>query len=189
MMRPFPARALLGLLCLLLSACSYHSAPADNRDFIAVTSLADLSGIYRNYGEGEAGSRGIPLSQLIWPKDDNSLAHTEIDAIEVRPLGDKALLIRALGAGGGTLREQTFVAGEDFKLVDGRIRLSREFNLLSSGPGDPLVGPRYGEIEIGLDQAGHGKFRSSFVGGGLIFLMLPVAISSNDELRFTRIGE
>jgi hypothetical protein len=188
MMRPFPARALLGLLCLLLSACSYHSVPPDNRDFIAVTSLSDLAGVYRNASEGEAGSKGLSLSQLIWPKHDSSLAHTDIDAIEVRPLGDNALLIRALGAA-GTLREQTFVAGEDFRLVDGRIRLSREFNILSSGPGDPLVGPRYGEVEIGLDQAGHGKFRSSFIGGGLIFLMLPVAISSNDELRFTRISE
>jgi hypothetical protein len=172
----------------LLSACSFSQAPAGNVDFARLTRLDDFNGRFLNHGEGAPGTNPVPLSSIIWPAGDSHLNHAEIVSIEVQAIGETALQVRAIGAH-GPLREQVFVAGRDFNLVDGRIRIHRAFNLLSGGAGDPLVGPRYEELEIGLDEAGHGKYKSSFTGAGLVFLMVPVAVSGTDEVRFPRIAE
>jgi hypothetical protein len=190
--RPGIAIASCGLAALVAAGCVFSSAPPDNLDFAPVTDLRQLDGRYRNRGQGAPGEAPRFLSVLVLPTAVG-VDHASIAVVEVRATDASTLTVRALGAEGAVVSEGTFVAGRDFSLEEGRLRLSHRWALLSYSPeyapDDPLVGPRSETVELGLDLRGHGKYRSRFTGGGLVYLIVPVFFRDVTDVRFERIGD
>ena len=168
----------------------FSSAPPDNADFAAVTDLHQLDGRYRNRGQGAPGDAPRWLSALLFART-STLDHPGIDVVELRATDATTLTVRALDAQGAAVAEGTIVAERDFTFADGRLHLSHRWALLSFSPeyapDDPLVGPRTETVELGLDQRGQGKYRSSFTGGGLVYLLFPVFIRDVSDVRFERL--
>lgn len=50
----------------------------------------------------------------------------------------------------------------------------------------PVV--QFESVELGLDKKGNGKYQQEGATAGLVFLILPIAIGSNDEIRFIRLS-
>lgn len=181
------------LILLALAGCVFwtKSGPPDDADFARVAEVRDFDGVYRNRGvagDGDATPTEVFLSGLIWP-GEMKLDHPGVETVDFRAVDDGVVRVRALGSDGAVRRESTFVEGRDFVLERGRVRIRRESALLSHSPDDPLVGPRVEQIVLGLDELGQGRSRSTFRGAGLIYLILPVAISTTDEVRFERVAE
>ncbi|HSQ01519.1 MAG TPA: hypothetical protein VL049_30215 [Candidatus Dormibacteraeota bacterium] len=174
----------------MAAGCSFSSAPPDDVDFAAVTDLHQLDGRYRNRGQGAPGDAPLLLSALVFPTD-TALAHAAIEVLEVRATSPDTLTVRAIGAQGVVVTEGTFVAGRDFTLDEGRVRIGHRWAPLSyspeHAPDDPLVGPRTETVELGIDRRGQGKYRSSFTGAGLVYLIVPIAFHQAREVRFERI--
>jgi hypothetical protein len=145
-----------------------------------------VAGSYRNRGTG--GSGQVTLSALIWP-NQTELDHDAIDVVEVVADGASALVVRARGPQGAVIEERRFVEGEDFRLERGRIQIRRKAAGLSQAVDDPLVGPRVETTELGIDVGGHGKYRRSLRGAGLVYLIVPVVVGDVEEVRFERIEE
>jgi len=165
----------------------HNSGPTGSPAFGHVEAIGDLEGVYKNSGEGGAGSQPVYLSALIWPNAAD-IDHAAVSAIEVKVSGNHTLCVRALGKA-GIEKEDTFVEGKDFVLNAGRIRLKQVVGIAGFKVGEPLVGPYYESVEIGLDERGHGKYRQRFSAAGLAFVVIPIAIGGSDEVRFVKIGE
>lgn len=186
------AIASAGLAALLATGCVFSSAPPDDVDFAALTDLRQLDGRYRNHGEGETGAPPVFLSAVLFAAEP-ALDHAAVEIVELRASDAEALAARAVGAQDVVIAERTLVAGRDFALAEGRLRLSRRSALLGYSPSeqtpdDPLVGPRSESAELGLDRRGDGKYRSRFVGGGLVYLIFPVYIHDTTDIRFPRLS-
>ena len=172
------------VLYILVSGCSYHSAPPDNVDFLPVESLREFEGVFRNLGERDSDRQPVYLSSLIWKSGD--ITHSVVTAVEVTVLDADTLVVKAL-RDGSIEKEETFVRGRDFRIHHGRIQLTKRWALLNYGAGDVLVGPRYESSELGLDAKRDGKFSSRGAGAGLIFLLFPFAFHGTEEVRFSRL--
>ena len=77
------------------------------------------------------------------------------------------------------------VVGRDFEIRNGQISIRRDVSVVN----DVLIGPVYETISLGLDAGKNGKLRSTTVGGGLVFLFLPLAVSDTSDVRFERIAD
>jgi len=171
---------------MLLGGC-VTSGPSDSATFGHIEAIGDLEGTYRNLGEGGGGTRPVYLSALIWP-DAADIDHAAVVAVEVKASGSDTLCVKALGKD-GTEKEGAFVEGKDFVVDAGRIRLKQVAGIAGFKVGEPLVGPYYESIEIGLDERGHGKYRQRFSAAGLAFLVIPIAVDGSDEVLFVKIGD
>jgi len=175
----------------LIAGCVIHTEPENNLDFQETSQLAELEGVYKN--------KGVPsgfLSQKIWPditkvipdiKNVMTLdtGHEDIEFIEVISTSN-SLLVKAI-SNGCSIYKQTYILGEDFEITDGKIVIHRESHLLSRGSGDVLFGPSYEDISIGIDAGKHGKSRSTGYSAGLVFMIIPVAISESYDIRYERV--
>jgi len=182
--------ALIPLLTLVVlqSGC-INFGPKDNVDFGQIESITDLEGVYQNAGEEDNKyadpARPTYLSSIIWPKAKD-FNHKAVETIAVRAVGHDTLVVKAIG-NGKTIKEGTFVEGKDFILRSGRIQL--EWHLLPGhGAGNPLIGIYYEDIDLGLDQRGHGKFRVSGALAGLIYV-IPMVLGGYDDVRFVKISD
>lgn len=172
------------LFCLLLNGCIFRSAPPENVGFQPVENLKEFEGIFQNLGERNPKDQPVYLSYLIWKSRD--VPHSAITTIEVKVPDADTLIVRAF-RDDQIEKEDTLIRERDFKIRDGRILLNRQWALLNYGADDPTVGPRYEIYEIGLDAKGDGKYRSHAAFAGLVFLLIPVAFSDTDEVRFVRL--
>jgi hypothetical protein len=172
----------------MLSGC-FATGPSNNLPFNDSANLKSLEGVYQNVGETDPKS--IPancpdcrrrLSEIIWP-GDKSLDNKTIDAIEVRNTEEETLTVKALEKG-KVKRENLFVNGRDFTFKSGRIHLKTKVFLA-----DPVIGPGWQTIEIGLDSNDNGKYREGGGAAGLGFFVIPVAVSGTDDIRFVRISK
>lgn len=175
------------LLAFLLSGCSVVSGPREKINFSSTSSLANLSGLYKNEGDP-----GQSLSQILFgyppiknTGENKTVDHKSITHIAVKVMHNR-VMVRAI-QGDCYAYEREFVEGEDFDITDGEIVLTRKVSLLSRGPDDVLVGPTYEKVVFGLEKEGHGVYRSQVYGGGLVFLLFPVAFKELDEVRFERV--
>lgn len=173
-------------LVLLLGGC-ITTGPTDNVGFGKIETIKELEGVYQNLGEREQGAPPIYLSQVIWPKT-GGIAHAAIATIEVRSMSPSTLMVRA-SSKDGVEKEDTFVEGKDFEIHSGRIRLKQSFRIAGFRSGDPIVGPLYERAELGLDRTAHGKFRTQGGFVGLVYMLIPLAIGGNEEVRFVRIDK
>ena len=181
-------RILLLSFILLLLGC-FATGPVNNLEFNNNVSLKSLEGVYQNIGESDPKS--IPancsdcfrlLSWIIWPSDKN-IDHKTIDAIEVRNTAENILTVRALEKG-KIKKESLFVDGRDFAFKSGRIHLKTKVFLA-----DPVLGPGWQTIEMGLDSNGNGKYREGGGIAGLGFLIIPITVVGTDDIRFVRISK
>jgi hypothetical protein len=174
------------LICLglFISGCVVLSAPVGNSDFDYIETLDQLEGKYQNLGEGGTESIEFYLSRLIWPREAD-FDHEIIDTIEVLNVHKNTLIVRAVSEG-IILKQNKFIEGEDFVMVDGRIRLKQDATFLGMR-GEPIVGPYYESLELGVDQRGQGKLRQLSAGAALIYLAIPVGGVGKTDVRFPRI--
>ncbi len=175
---------ILYLMCVLTYACA--TVPSNNVDFATIESVYDLEGSYRNQGEQKAGEYlPVMLSAVIWPKE-STLKHKEIKLIKVRALDSTSIVVSAISEN-KIEKEETFIEGKHFTLTKGRIRLRHGFGLHGATAEDPLAGPYYGSVELGIDQKGQGKLMTKEVTVGLIYFIIPIGYAGSDEIRFRRV--
>jgi hypothetical protein len=173
---------------IFIFSCSFHSEPPNNAPFGRIESLSDLEGIYQNIGVRDSTFSEYPFhfSNIIWP-EDNTLNHESLKSIKVTKAAPDTLAIAALNDKGTVVKHENFIHGDHFKLENGIIVLSSKIYFYG-GTGDPLAGPKFETIELGLDTEGNGKYKMSGGGAGLIFMMFPVAIKDSMEVRFNKVN-
>lgn len=176
--------AVLPVLGILLTGC-VTSTPPDSTDFALITSLRELEGLYCNLGEGEEGMRPVYLSSLIWPSN-TGFDHSSIDTIRITAVSEKSLRIEAATAE-QAVKTARFIAGKDFSLRDGRLRLQGRLGWAGFKIGEPIFGPYYESTEIGLSSAGEGKYSHHVAVAGLVYMVIPMAMGVREDVRFVRI--
>ncbi len=172
------------LFVYVLTACA-SSGPNNAEEFGHIRSVEDLQGAYRNKGDSGKSGPIIYLSKIIWPAD-KSLKHEDIDTIKIRKLDDRKVEVKALQKG-VIERNGVFEAGKDFIIDNGRITINREGGVAGLKSGEPMLGLYYENITLGLDEEGHGKYRSTGTAAGMVFMVVPMAISAQDNIRFERV--
>ena len=70
---------------------------------------------------------------------------------------------------------------------DGRVMLKRDVGMAGLAVGEPVLGPYYTSIELGLDTRGQGKALQRFGLLGLGYLVVPLVVRGQTEARFLRI--
>lgn len=176
----------IGVVALLIvMACVSKKGPVNNSEFAADHTLTDLQGIYRNKGDAGTSDYNIYLSKLIWPSDE-VLDHEHIDYVEVLLHNNNMITLMA-SREGKLVKEGQFFMGKDFSFEKGRIVLNREGGVTGLKTGEPLLGLYSGKVTLGLDKKGHGKFRSSSKAIGMVYLIIPVAVKTLEDVRFERI--
>ncbi len=180
-------KAIALFVTTLLAGCVLFSSPPNNQPFSSIRDVRSLEGTYRN--KGEAGKMGstVLLSAVIWPSTD--VPHKDIEEIEVKALDERTLVVRARATGRTLLKESTFIEGKDFEIKDGRITIRRKGGIAGFTAGDPVVGPYYENVELGLDAQGQGKYKSDFGVAGLVYMFLPMAMVGSEDVRFVRISK
>ena len=186
-------KTIIVLTIFLIAGCAFHSEPEGNQEFHQISQLPELAGVYKNKGNPSGY-----LSWIIWPDIKQirpdikeiinaDTGHEDIEFIEVIPK-DNSLIVKAI-SNGCSIYDKTYILDRDFKISDGKIVIHREAHLLTRGGGDVLLGPSYEDITLGLDTGKHGKSRSSGYGAGLVFMMVPVAISDISDIRYERVSD
>ncbi len=166
---------------LVISGCSFHSGPEEKIVFSKLEAINQLSGVYENKGD----PRGF-LSRELWRRDESAkgLKHKQIDLIAVETEGE-SVFVKAV-QGGCVIFQKQYLHDRDFEITEGKIVLKRDFDLLTRGGDDPMLGPSYEKVVIGLDEAGHGAYRTKGWGAGIIYGLVPIAASGKGEIRFNR---
>lgn len=164
--------------CALSGCASY---PPDNVDFTHVKDLDEFCGTYRNAGQTANACYKMYLSYFFW-FDIKPEEHKHIESVKISRKGDGAILVSAIENGNVT-HEKTFVEGKDFELAsDGTIKLRGFF-----GVPVPVVGVAYKSEYVGIDLRRDGKYKSRTTLAGLVALLIPLAWTGTDEVRFERL--
>ena len=158
---------------------------SDYADFDSVRRLTDFEGTYQNRGQPSRfhATRVQFLSAILWP--NGNVKHAEIETIDVKAINADSLVVRALSEQ-GVEKESIFVEGKDFSIVGGQIRLKHEVRMWREGA-DPLFGPTYEHVALGIDRQGQGKYRQDSAAVGLIFMIPPILGADREDIRFPRI--
>lgn len=166
----------------LLCGC-VSTKPSNDLGFTNATSLAAFDGCYENRGETGKGAGPRFLSGTIWPKVE--LPHKDIDAVQVSVIGSNTVRVTAFSAH-QAVRQDTFVEGKDFSFRAGQITISHAFGSAATEAGNPFIGAGVGTTTLGVDAAGNGRSVDSATFAGTAFLVIPIAGSVNDTVRFNR---
>jgi hypothetical protein len=180
---------LAGAACVavLCNTGCFTSKPVGSTGFSHPQGLSDLNGTYRNLAEHDPKDPGnYYLSTIIWPDEKSP---TTIETIEVTALSDTALRVRAhaYGALEEIRRDQTFRVGKDFEFSNGRLHLHPKWTNTSK---EPEAGGLFfvrTATELGIDKKGEGKTVSHQDVVGAVYLVMPIALRINEELRFVRV--
>ncbi len=171
-------------LFLQLPACAFHTQPENNSEYYYISELAELDGVYRNKGN-PSGYLSILVLGDLPTITDGKIQHESIDLIDVSVTGT-SINVKAVKAN-CSVYEKNYIAGQDFDVGDGKITLRRKFNLITRGGDDPLLGPSYEEITLGIDQEKQGKSTNVSYAAGLVFAIVPIAASATTEVRYERL--
>jgi len=175
------------LLAGLIAQGCVTSGPPANVGFKQASELEEFEGVYRNAGEVKEGYPKTYLSALIWP-DSNGVPHETVSRVEVRGAEKNALNVRAW-MDTVLIREQTFARGKDFDVKEGRLLIRHHVGAHANNKsGDPFLGFEGHTVELGLDRRGEGKSRETTQFAGLVYLVMPIAMSEAREARFVRIA-
>ena len=160
--------------------------PLGDTGFAAAGNLHAFEGCFSNVGEADKGVGVQLLSAIIWPATD--LDHKSVEVVKVDAERSDTLHVSAIGAG-RVLRDDRFVEGRDFHLVDGRIKLKTHVvGSAGTEPGNPAIGVGSEGTTLGLDRAGNGRVSNTNNFVGTAFLVLPVAMHGSDATRFKRLA-
>lgn len=180
-------RAAMSMLAAVVITGCISANPEFNSDFASIDGLKTLNGVYRNRGECAEGISPTYLSALVWPSAAD-IDHPAIATVVVRATDEHSLQILAYSAD-DLVKRAHLVQGRDFTLRSGRIRLRRGLHMAGLHVGDPMIGPYYRQDELGIDQAGHGKYRTKGAVAGLVYAVLPFALGVKEDVRFVRIRD
>lgn len=176
--RPIMKRLFLFLISgSIISGCTFYVKPKKELEFFAIKKLAELNGIYKNKGN----PKGY-LSTLFFKR----LPAEDILYIQVKTTND-TINLSAIDKNCKTYTKQ-YINKKDFQIKEGKITIKEEFHLLSRGGDDPLVGPSYEKIVLGLDKNSDAAYKTKVRGAGLIYLFFPAAFSSDEDLRFQKLS-
>ncbi len=174
------------ILMLFVSGCSYYTGPAEKVQTIENIRIEDLTGLYIN-----AGDPSGYLSQFIWGEDRlhanvirSDIEHHQITMIQVLATGNNVDIEAVYN--GCVAHHNTYIQGKDFEINNGKILLHTENHLLSRGGDDPLLGPSSQKVFLMLDINGNGIYRDESFAAGLVYLIIPVAVSNLSEIRFKK---
>ncbi len=172
-------------LILILMACRSVSVPPGDRPFAAGDEGAGITGCFAEQGEsGPEPSRPAFLSIWLWPERPRDVA---ITAVSIETTAEGSLIVRAL-AGGAVLRERIIPAPAR---RDGLFRLAGGtwFPPFTSESDElpPMVGAHSDKTELGSDTAGDLELRQSGWAVGLVFLVIPVVFTYDEQVRFARV--
>lgn len=177
---------LILIILLFVGGCSSHSGPKESVVISRSTELHNLSGLYDN-----SGDPSDYLSEFIWGKAPINanhyltyLEHHKINFIQVNP-NDNSVEVRAI-VNGCVAHEMKYIQNKDFEIIDGKIVLHAEGDLISRGADDPLIGPSSQQITLALDVTGDAIYKNESFAAGLAFLIIPVAVSDVTEIRFKK---
>ena len=173
------------LAIFIITGCVAKSGPKNNAEFESALKLSDLQGTYSNKGDAGDIDYDIYLSRIIWP-NDNEIDHGNIDFVKVMQLNNSTIIVTALSDGKAE-KEGQFLLGKDFSFENGRITINREGGVAGFKIGEPMLGLYYGNVTLGLDKKGHGKFRSSGAAVGMVYMVVPLAMEVQEDVRFERI--
>ena len=169
---------------LLLASC-ITSVPPGNLPFAAGAAGAAISGCFAEHGEAAEDYKYTPLlSFWLWPDVASDAAITVVSFV---PAADGSIVVRALAGGQNAIRERTIPASarrDGLVALAGGFWFSPFWNQGSEPP--PFVGPYPEHTELGLDTAGDLKVRRSGWAAGLIYLLIPFALASDEQYRFRR---
>jgi len=170
----------------MLSGCSFKSVAPEQAVYISnTTRLSELEGTFINKGDPEGY-----ISDILWGSVLNKLhkiTHNEIKYINVTE-NKGSLTVKAIN-NNCSIFSKVYKYGTDFEIKEGKIYLTHEAHLLSRGSGDVMLGPSYEERSIGIDIQGNGAYTEQSHAAGLVFLLVPIAISHQKEIRFNRINK
>lgn len=174
------------IVLLLFGGCSRYSGPKESVQISDITELHNLSDLYDNSGDPSGY-----LSSFIWgnaPIDANFyrtyLKHYQIKYIKVTTK-DNSIFVKAI-VSGCVAHEKKYIQGTDFEIISGKIVLHTDGELLSRGAGDMMVGSSAQQVTLALDVNGNGVYTNEEVFAGLVFLIVPAAISDVTEIRFKK---
>lgn len=181
--------ASLAIFILFLNGCASHSAPKDKINISHTTELKEFAGIFKNAGDPEGY-----LSRIIWgwgdlklSSNNSKIQHKEVPELIEVSSNEDSLVVKAI-KNECVIYKREYIVGRDFEINDGKIVMHKEVSFLTRGAGDPLVGPSYEKIVLGLDVDGHGVYKSQGSYAGLIYLLFPVGWSDVSEIRFERLN-
>ena len=175
------------MLCIIcvICGCVSFSSPPDNKPFIDIIALKQIEGVYQNIGVSSDPENPPLLAQIIWP-EDGLTKNKSVSTIEVRAISNEALKVMALNQKDELLHYSIFNSGKDFELKDGKIVIYSGWYFYKGGD-DPLVGPKYEKIELGIDNQGNAKYSNIGGGAGLVYMVFPIAATAKYEARFEKI--
>jgi len=178
--------AILAVLMAVLIGCATTQS-GDASGFAQNTEISALSGVYRN--KAEANPTALPpryLSAFLW-RGDKSLSHEAVDAVLVAVKNDALVEAQALGKEGQVMATTRFERGSHFEFKSGLLQVKPSVQAAGFKSGEPMLGVAKESIIMGLDAQGHAKLRQVSSATGMAFLMLPVHVSDEANMRFVRI--
>ena len=149
--------------------------------------ISALSGVYRN--KAEANSTALPpryLSAFLW-RGDTSVPHAAVHTVLLEVKNDMFVQAQAFGKDGQVMASNRLECGTHFEFKAGLLQLKTSVQAAGFKSGEPMVGVAKESIVFGLDDQGHGKLRQLSSATGMAFLMLPIHVSDEANMRFVRI--
>jgi hypothetical protein len=122
----------------------------------------------------------------LW-RGDKSLSHEAVDAVLVAVKNDALVEAQALGKEGQVMATTRFERGSHFEFKSGLLQVKPSVQAAGFKSGEPMLGVAKESIIMGLDAQGHAKLRQVSSATGMAFLMLPVHVSDEANMRFVRI--
>jgi hypothetical protein len=171
-------------LSVMVCGCVMSTKPTHDHGFAPAADLQSFEGCFANPGETETDAPVSLLSAAIWPV--SSLDHKSIETVKVGVASPDTLRVSAVAAG-HIVRQDLFVAGKDFKLEAGRIRvLSRTAGSLASEAGNPFIGVASESTVLGVDSSGDARMVRATNIAGTAFLVVPTVGRISDVTRFRK---
>lgn len=179
------------LLLLSLSASLHGCVVSSGNEFAdnaaPIGRLAAVAGCYQNAGDAPDSGPVRYLSQLFWP--DAQLTHAAISMIDVQVPAADTVRVRAKNSEAGML-DSEYRQGEDFTFDGEQITLPGDWAGSLAAPADnPFIGVAHSSVVLRLDRSGNGVMTESTSIAGTAFLIIPVAGSVKDSVRFTRLSD
>lgn len=191
-------KKILFSLCFIffISGCVMIAKPPNNVPFKSLASLNELNGLYQNVGV-TSNSKYVKLmaangphflSRIIWPSYKKPLKHESIEKISVTVTEEgNSLEVKALTEDNKIIKADIFISGKDFEFKDGILSIGPGWDTWVGPRDNPVIGPKYDRIKLGLDTKGNGKSSYTNGGFGLIYMMFPIAGIAHEQVRFIKI--
>ena len=181
-----PISVILWSCVLCIQACAV-SQSGDTGQFAKARSLTELAGTYQNRAENDNPEvKDAYLSTILWP-EDKANNPADIDTIKVSVLNEDTVELVAQSSSGSQLKAALFVRGKHFQLRNGQLEILSKSSVSGFKAGDPMVGVGSEKTVVGLDPQGNGKVRQNMSATGMAFLIIPMHVSEETNLRFIKI--